>query len=158
MNTLRIEKPIATTDARPLSATPAVPRSRVDRVGAIDLLAMLIATAVVMTMGALLSGWPVLDRFLLLSAVSFGATAPWLYSTMISGTARSVRIRLLLFVPVMLASFVGSAELLAACFFIHSIAAVQAAAELKGRVTRPLLLAWSGAAMTLSVLSLVTTV
>ena len=154
MNTMQIRENIVT---RPSADALDQPRIRVNQVGASDLLAMLIAAGTTLGAGHLLAGWPVLDKMLLLSAISFGAAVPWLASTMIGGTARQIGIRIALFVPVLIASFVGGTELLAACFLVQTVAAVQVASELKGRAARTLMLGWSGAAVVLAVLSLVTT-
>ena len=123
--------------------------------GALEIWAVLAGSIVTAVIASLLANWAFSEQTQLLSAISFTGALVWIYGILLAGSGRKALLRLALVIGIVVLAASGNTDLLAASFLAHGLAAAQVSSELSIRQEKVALLAWTGASLTLAVLTLV---
>ncbi len=123
--------------------------------GAQEIWAVLAGSIVTAAIASLLASWALSEQTQLLSAISFTGALVWIYGTLLAGSGRKALLRLALVIAIVAFTALGNTDLLAASFLLHALAAAQVSSELSIRQEKLALLVWTGATLTLAVLTLV---
>ena len=123
--------------------------------GALEIWAVLAGSIVTTVVASLLANWAFSEQTQLLSAISFTGALVWIYGILLAGSGRKALLRLALVIGIVVLAASGNTDLLAASFLAHALAAAQVSSELSIRQEKVALLAWTGASLTLAVLTLV---
>ncbi len=123
--------------------------------GALEIWAVLAGSIVTTVIASLLANWALSEQTQLLSAISFTGALVWIYGTLLAGSGRKALLRLALVIAIVAFTAIGNTDLLAASFLLHALAAAQVSSELSIRQEKLALLVWTGATLTLAVLTLV---
>lgn len=123
--------------------------------GALEIWAVLAGSIVTTVVASLLANWAFSEQMQLLSAISFTGALVWIYGILLAGGGRKALLRLALVIGIVVLAASGNTDLLAASFLAHALAAAQVSSELSIRQEKVALLAWTGASLTLAVLTLV---
>ena len=123
--------------------------------GALEIWAVLAGSIVTAVIASLLANWAFSEQTQLLSAISFAGALVWIYGILLAGSGRKALLRLALVIGIVVLAASGNTDLLAASFLAHGLAAAQVSSELSIRQEKVALLAWTGASLTLAVLTLV---
>lgn len=123
--------------------------------GALEIWAVLAGSIVTAVIASSLANWAFSEQTQLLSAISFTAALVWIYGILLAGSGRKALLRLALVIGIVVLAASGNTDLLAASFLAQGLAAAQVSSELSIRQEKVALLAWTGASLTLAVLTLV---
>jgi len=123
--------------------------------GALEIWAVLAGSIVTTLVASSLANWAFSEQTQLLSAISFTGALVWIYGILLAGSGRKALLRLALVIGIVVLAASGNTDLLAASFLAHALAAAQVSSELSIRQEKVALLAWTGASLTLAVLTLV---
>ncbi len=123
--------------------------------GALEIWAVLAGSIVTTLVASSLANWAFSEQTQLLSAISFTGALVWIYGILLAGNGRKALLRLALVIGIVVLAASGNTDLLAASFLAHALAAAQVSSELSIRQEKVALLAWTGASLTLAVLTLV---
>ena len=123
--------------------------------GALEIWAVLAGSIVTAVIASLLANWAFSEQTQLLSAISFTGALVWIYGILLAGSGRKALLRLALVIGIVVLAASGNTDLLAASFLAHGLAAAQVSSELSIRQEKVALLVWTGASLTLAVLTLV---
>ena len=123
--------------------------------GALEIWSVLVGSIITAVIASLLTNWALSEQTQLLSAISFTGALVWIYGILLAGSGRKALFRLALVIGIVVFAAGGNTDLLAASFLMHALAAAQVSAEVSIRQEKLALLAWTGATLTLAVLTLV---
>ena len=123
--------------------------------GALEIWAVLAGSIATAVIASLLANWAPSEQTQLLSAISFTGALVWIYGTLLAGSGRIALLRLALVIGIVAFAASGNTDLLAASLLLHALAAAQVSSELSIRQEKLALLGWTGATLTLAVLTLV---
>ncbi|GBF31563.1 hypothetical protein MnTg04_01524 [bacterium MnTg04] len=123
--------------------------------GALEIWAVLAGSIVTAVIASSLANWAFSEQTQLLSAISFTAALVWIYGILLAGSGRKALLRLALVIGIVVLAASGNTDLIAASFLAHGLATAQVSSELSIRQEKVALLAWTGASLTLAVLTLV---